>query len=645
MSKINKRLVMIVALLAGLTTGANAEIKLPALIGDNMVVQAGQEFRLWGWADPGEEINVKIGEQTPLTTTAGAQGDWSVMAPAPEAGPVPDIIFAGGNEIAVKNVLAGEVWVCSGQSNMERQLGPRPGQKLIVNWEQEVADASYPEIRHFEVSRAIAAAPQRDVEGEWVVCSPETVADFTAVGYFFGRDLHKAIGRPVGLIHSSWGGTVAEAWSSGPALKTMPAFKDAVEALGRDGESEEVRLKEFKAAIEAWYVKNDPGSKDGASWGEDALDDADWMTMTLPGHFEDAALPGFDGTVWFRKTLVLPGAAAGMNATISLGQIDDQDTVWVNGVRIGGMFVWSDMRKYDIPAGVLKAGDNTIAIRVLDTRSAGGFSSGPDQMSLKIKGMDPISLANQWRYVRGVALGEASSVPRLRANDHNTPTMLYNAMLAPLQPYTIKGVIWYQGESNNNRTMQYRELFPLMIKDWRDNWGLGDFPFLYVQIAPYKNMSPEIRESQFLTLAKSPNTAMAVTTDCGDANDIHPTHKQPVGARLALAARALSYGENIEYSGPLYESMKIKRHRALVSFTHLGGGLMAKGGELKGFEISGDGEQFVEAQASIEGDCVAVEAEGVAAPVAVRYGWSNVPDVNLYNAEGLPASPFRTNVN
>jgi sialate O-acetylesterase len=351
--------------------------------------------------------------------------------------------------------------------------------------------------------------------------------------------------------------------------------------------------------------------------------------MKLPTYWQHADLPGFNGIVWFRKEINLPDDWNGKTAALHLDTIDDQDTTWVNGVKVGAMNNFGDVRNYVVPAGVLKPGRNVVIIRVLDTGGLGGVYGKAERMKLELPGnagVAPIDLSGDWQY---------------------QATTLYNAMIAPLQPSPIKGVIWYQGESNDNtdqRARQYRTLFPLLIKDWRQNWGLGNFPFLFVQIAPYSQMTPAIRESQLLTFESVPRTGMAVITDAGDANNIHPANKQIVGERLALAARAVAYGEKIEAAGPVFQSLKIKGDKAVLRFSHLGGGLVAKDGPLKGFTIAGDDKKFVPAQATISGKTVVVTSDQVARPVAVRYGWSNVPDVNLYNQAGLPASPFRTDV-
>ncbi len=440
-----------------------AEVKPNVLFSDGAVLQRGQNIPVWGTAKEGEKVTVELAGQTATTTAKG--GKWKLELKPLEAGGPFSMKISGDNEVTVNNLLVGEVWVASGQSNMEWTLNQ------AFQPEVEKPKANFPEIRMITAKKAASLQPLDQIEGSWQVCSPETVGNFSAVAYYFARDLHAKLGVPVGIISTSWGGTPAQAWTSAEGFEGQRELKGYADQL--------------KAAAEK-PPENGPGP-----------------------HF---------------------------------------------------------------------------------------------------------------------------------------PSALYNAMIAPVVPYGMKGVIWYQGESNAGQSKQYQTLFPAMIADWRTKWKLGDFPFLFVQIAPFNGQPPEIREAQFLTLAKSKNTAMAVITDFGDAKDIHPKQKEPVGNRLSLAARALAYGEKIVYSGPLYKEMKVAGSEVAISFDHTGGGLVAKDGDLKGFTIAGADGKFVPAKAVIKGDAVVVSAEGVIDPKAVRYGWINVPDVNLFNKDGLPASPFRTDV-
>lgn len=616
-----------------------------ALFSDHAVLQQGREVPVWGTARDGERITVQIAGQKAATVTKA--GRWLVRLKAIPAGGPYTMTVSGDNTVTIADLLVGEVWVCSGQSNMERQLGLREGQKPIVNWEQEAAAANYPQIRQFLVPQKPALTPAAALEGKWVVCSPQTVANFTAVGYFFGRDLHQARRAPIGLIHSSWGGTPAESWASLDTLTTLPDFK------GVASQVEEARIElangtyNYLRTLENWYQANDPGSGTGAPWSVPDLDTSTWERQYLPGFWEDAGLPGFDGVVWFRRTFDLPATWAGADAELQLGAIDDADTTWVNGTQVGATNGWRVPRIYRVPAAVLRPGRNTVAVRVLDTGGNGGIwgDGHPLQLAPAPGRTDaPIPLAGEWLRKASVQLGSVR-YPSIDYRDSPmVPGALFNGMIAPLLPYAIRGAIWYQGEANVGRERQYRTLFPALITDWRRAWGEGDFPFLFVQIAPYKDMTPEIREAQLLTAQRTPNTAMAVTIDCGDANDIHPAHKQPVGARLALAARALAYGEHIEFSGPVFTSKQIDGRRAVLRFTHLGGGLVAKDGPLTGFTIASADQVFHPATAAISGDTIVVSSDAVPQPAAVRYGWANVAAGNLFNAAGLPASPFRTDV-
>ena len=486
-----------------------ADVTPNALFSDNAVMQQGVKVPVWGTAAEGEKVTVQFAGQK--AEAVAKDGKWMVrLEPLMASFQPQSMTITGSNSVTLTNLLIGEVWLCSGQSNMERQLGLRSGQKPLVNWEAEAATANYPEIREFDVKKTIATNPLTTLSGTWAVCSPQTVTNFSAVGYYFGRDLSKDLKVPVGLIHSSWGGTPAESWTRQEALVTNPALTPILLRYTNDIATYAERLAKYQA----------------------------------------------------------------------------------------------------------------------------------DEPKLKA----------EYTNACAQALAEAKPTPRPPAppkdpiNSQNSPSMLFNGMINPLLPYAIKGAIWYQGESNGNRAKEYQILFPAMIADWRAQWGEGNFPFLFVQVAPFAKMGPEIREAQFLTLSKATNTAMAVITDHGDANDIHPTEKEPVGARLELAARALGYGEKAEFSGPLYSSSKIEGNKINLSYTHTGRGLVSKDGPLKGFTIAGADKKFVPAQAEITGETIIVLSPEVDVPVAVRYGWTNVPDVNLFNADGLPASPFRTDL-
>jgi sialate O-acetylesterase len=491
----------IAAWIAGTPAPARAEVKPNSLFSDGAVLQQGVAVPVWGTANDGEKVTIKFEQQTVTATTK--DGRWLVrLKPLKAGGPFTLTVAGENNTLTFTNVLVGEVWLCSGQSNMGFELS------RAANAAEAIAAAGDPQLRLFTVPRGATDTPNTDAPGRWQESSPETAAKFSAVAWFFGRDLRKALHVPVGLINSSVGGTPAEAWTSRATLEADPDLKLILERY-------------------ADSVKN------------------------------------YD-----------PAAAAARHQQA--------------------------LEKHK--AAVAKA------------KEAGE---------------------------RPPAAPRAPVDPR---RNISRPSGLYNAMIAPLQPYAIAGAIWYQGEANSGRATEYRTLFPAMIQNWRQAWGEGEFPFLFVQIAPHQGMTPEIREAQLLSWQKVPRTAMAVITDIGNETDIHPTQKEPVGDRLSLAARAIAYGEKIPYSGPVYASMKVKGDQAILSFKHIGSGLVAKGGDLKGFTIAGEDGHFTSATAIIEGDKVIVSSPSVTKPVAVRYGWANVPDVNLFNKEGLPATPFRTDV-
>jgi len=624
------------------TAGISAELN--PLFQDNAVLQCDTHVPVWGSGRDGEKITVAFAGQK--VSTIATNGVWKIWLKPMKPNATPQTLtVAGDTTSVVTNVLVGEVWVASGQSNMERQLGLRPGQQPITDWEKEAAAANDPQIRQFYVPQEKSFTPQTTAKGSWSVCAPDTVINFTAVGYFFARDLFAARHVPVGIIHSSWGGTPAEAWTSEAALQKLPDFAEPLAQLKKLAVDPELARRETMEKQEPWYQKVDPGSKPGAAWSAVELATDDWKTMTLPTFWESAGYPDFDGIFWFRRAFDLPENWDGGDVVLHLGAVDDNETTWINGTQVGATDGWTVPRVYRVPGRLLKHGQNVIAVRVLDTGGGGGMYGGGDAMRLLFGAGGTssfLSLTGNWLCKQSSSLKETGWPPGNFSQDSSAPTVLYNGMIAPLLPYAIRGVIWYQGENNVGRERQYQTLFPAMITDWRQAWGEGNFPFLFVQIAPFRANTPEIREAQLLTLQRTKNAAMAVTIDCGDANDIHPPHKQPVGARLALAARALAYGERIEYSGPVFTAVTMDGPNAVLHFSHLGDGLVARGGELRGFVLAGADGVFHPAQAVVVGDTVVVNSTKVARPMAVRYGWANVPDGNLFNRVGLPASPFRT---
>jgi sialate O-acetylesterase len=620
----------------------NAQVKPALLFTDHMVIQRDIEVPVWGTAAKKEKIIFNF-NGTEIKTKADKAGKWMIkLPPMPAGGPHKLTIKGKSNTIEITDILVGEVWVCSGQSNMEWIV------KNTNNAEEVIANANDTQIRHFKVPHEIANLPQEKIPGgSWEVSSPETTGDFTAVGYFFAKQLREKLDIPIGLLNTSWGGTNIETWISSEAISTIPEFTQIASDLKTMDLN--ATYKEQIAEMEKSFGKlpqKDVGMQDGkALWAAKNYDDSDWKTIDVPGLWEQKGLPGLDGVVWFRKTIELSQEEADRITQMYLESIDDADITWINGEKIGETKSYNEKRIYDIRKGLLKPGENTMTIRVTDTGGGGGIYGNPEL--IKLLGYTvSVPLAGDWKYKIGEGRASVSKSP------NSYPSLLYNAMLNPLLPYAMKGVIWYQGESNAGRAYAYRELFPLLIKDWRNRWGQGNFPFLWVQLANFKEAVAqpagsdwaELREAQSMTLSL-PNTGEAVIIDIGEAGDIHPRNKKDVGYRLSLAARKIAYGEDIEHSSPMYKSMKANGNEVRVTFEHAGNGLMIKDkyGYVNGFAVAGADQNFYWAKAKLEGNDVVLYADEVQKPVAVRYGWADNPeDLNLYSKDGLPVNPFRT---
>lgn len=644
---------ILILLLLATTLPGWAKVTLPSVITDNMVLQQKTNAALWGKADAGKKVVITTGwNSQKYTAVADANGDWKLKVSTPAFGGPYIITINDGDELKLNNVLIGEVWVCSGQSNMEMPLA---GWGKIFNYEEEIAQAKYPSIRLLQLEHVTSIMPLKDAKvsnNGWAFCTPENVANFSSVAYFFAREIHMKTRIPIGLIHTSWGGTIAEAWISGTTLKTTEDFAMATKAIENSAGSE--TKDDFDKKVKEWENKiltEDAGYNNGQLTWKSNNTSADWKTMKQPGLWESSALPEFDGVVWFKKKIVIPAAMAGKEVIVNLGTIDDNDITWFNGEKIGETMGYNVNRKYTIPASLVKEGESELTVRVFDGSGGGGLYD--DAAKLYITGGDGqnISLAGDWQYKVGLNLKDVGAGP-VQNNGPNRPSVLFNAMINPILNYTIKGAIWYQGESNASRAYQYRWLFPTLVKDWRKQWGLGDFPFYFVQLAnfmkpytdPEESAWAELREAQLMALSL-PNTGMAVTIDIGNDADIHPKNKQDVGKRLALIALSKNYGKTIPYSGPMYQSQIIEGNKIKLNFKYVEAGLQAKDGStLSGFEIAGADKKFYKATAIIVGRDVVVTSSDVAKPTAVRYDWANNPEGNLYNTTGLPASPFRTDM-
>ena len=622
---------------------------LHPLFTDNMVLQRDQSDAIWGWTTPGSTVTVKLdGKAT--TAVAGADGKWLAHLPSTKAGGPHTIDVTGPESVTLKNVLFGDVWICSGQSNM--QFGV---QNLVDGGKDEIAAADHPNIRLFMVPDVTSPTPLDLVKGSWSVCSPETIVKdgwggFSAVGYFFGRDLERDIHVPIGLLETTWGGTPAEAWTSASALKTMADYANVDDIVKQQAVLAGQSNGDIAAGSDKFLDANDKLSEASPNPSDPSFDDSGWKKMDLPGAWEGSGLPDYDGVVWYRRTFELGPGMAANDISLHLGPIDDRDTTWVNGVLVGHSTSYNWPRSYTIPASALREGKNVIAVRVLDTGGPGGFEGSADQMSLGLSSGASLPLNGSWTYDASSPLSSMPAPPPVSAIGlQNTPTMLYNAMVAPLIPYGIKGAIWYQGEANGDRGQQYRTLLPTMIGDWRQRWGEGDFPFYIVSLANFMPAQPDpvdegwahLREAQSMTAHNIKNSGQALAIDIGDAVDIHPKNKQEVARRLELIALNKLYGKKVEYSGPDFASMSADGQSVTVTFTHADG-LNAHGDKVEGFAIAGPDKKFYWADAKIVGKTVVLSSPNVPSPVAVRYGWANNPVCNLYNGAGLPAIPFRT---
>ncbi|WP_298577795.1 sialate O-acetylesterase [uncultured Luteimonas sp.] len=603
---------------------------------DGMVLQRGQAIPVWGHAPPGAKVEVRL-DGDAASATADGNGAWRLQLPAREAGgPFVMRIDDGKAPLELRDVLVGDVWLASGQSNMEWPISQS------ADAEAEIARATDPLIRHFKIPKSWAALPERQLAGgDWIASSPDVAGNFSAVAHFFARELRASQGVPIGIIDSTWGGSSIEAWMD---AATQGIDRDAMVELAHQLQDEDERaLVQARAKLARWKLP-----ADDRGWHLAGVDTSDWDAMSVPGVWEGAGWNGMDGVAWYRTTFTLGADEARSGVTLGLGRIDDTDTTWVNGVEVGQTALQYNLaREYQVPASVLRAGVNEIAVRVSDVGGGGGIHGTAEELFVQPAGGQRRSLAGTWKF-------RPAEVTALALDDdkNQRPTLLYNAMIAPLQPFPVRGVIWYQGESNAGsveQALRYREQFPAMIRQWRAQWNGPELPFLWVQLASWHSGGDQgdtspwavLRESQTATLSL-PATAQAVAIDIGDVADIHPTNKQDVGKRLALAARRVAYGEAVVHSGPVFTGAEFVAGAASLSFD--GDGLAVRGGgTLQGFRLAGADRVFHPASAVIDGNRIVVRSGAVPSPVAVRYAWGDAPvDANLVGASGLPASPFRS---
>ena len=609
---------------------------------DNMVLQRGKPNTIWGWATPGDVVHVEIAGHK-AKAIAGADGRWEARIKPPAPGGPYVLKIDGAQHVELQDVLVGDVWLCGGQSNMELPLA------RTRNGAEEISRANYPKIRLDHVASHAAYSPAPVCEGEWKICSPQTVAEgegFSAVAYYFGLRIQQDIHVPVGLIEDCLGGTPAETWMSPDTLRGLKDFEPQLAELDR------LKTKggpEYGNYVMHWYDDYDIGLK-GETWAAPDLDDSSWKTVQIPGGFAELGVPETPAVCWFRKTVVLPNPLPAGRAFITLGVIEHMDTTYINGQWVGASAWVENPRFYFLKPDVLKPGTNQVAVRVFKTKPDGGFMSPAKNLKIILGDRSTVSLAGDWKGALSVDARPPHPMPLSFENWPVIPSVLYQGMLEPVAPLAITGAIWYQGEANADRAYQYRTLLPDMIGDWRKLFHQGSFPFYIVSLPafmhhqdePTESSWAELREAQALTAAHTPHSGIAITIDTGDPDNIHPMDKEIVGDRLAFCALNQHYGKKIPWRGPTFVSMRHLPGALKLKFAHTDGGLVAKGGVPEEFAVAGPDRKWHWAHAKIDGDAIIVSSSDVADPIAVRYAWQSFPKATLYNGAGLPAVPFRT---
>jgi sialate O-acetylesterase len=622
---------------------AFGEVRLPKLVSDGMILQRETPVKVWGWANSGEKVTIRFNNQRFETITLD-DGKWLVSLPAQKAGGPFDMEITASNQIKLTNILFGDVWLCSGQSNMETTMS-----RVSPLYGNEIENCTNSSIRFFQVpTRWNYNSPQEDIQGgKWEEVNPQSILKYSAVGYFFARDLNAKQNIPIGIIQCAAGGSSAESWMSIGSLKAFPEQYAIAKELSDTSYMHNLLTTERDAQWK-WFdylSKNDIGRKE-TPWLTPQLDDSSWPTVQLPSSFREANMEIKSGVVWFRKEIELPANYEGKQALLELGTIVDSDSAFINGHFVGTTGYQYPPRRYNVAPGILKTGKNQITVRLVSQGFGGGFvKEKPYRLTIENQQFD---LKGTWKYKIGVTCGPSPSSTYFPGK----PLGLFNAMLAPLVNYPLKGMVWYQGEANAERANEYNKALTTIIGEWRNLWGQGNLPFLFVQLPDFMEAQNEpseggwasLRHQQLKTL-RIPNTAMVVTIGLGEWNDIHPLRKKEVGERLALAAQKLAYcDKKVVASGPIYKSMKIKGNKIELTFTNCGSGLTTNNGmELKHFAIAGADKKFVWAKAEIKKNKVIVSCDSIPNPVTVRYAWADNPaGANLYNKEGLPASPFTT---
>jgi len=633
---------------------AKSGIKLPYFFGNNMVLQRQKPIQFWGTANPKATFTIEFSNEK-KKVKADAGGKWKISFTAKEAGGNYELKIISDSSFSFKNILIGDVWLCSGQSNMEWPV------YKAFNGSFELKNADHPEIRSFTVPKELSSAPHSNTsEALWQIATPENTASFSAVAYFFAREINKSQHIPIGIIHTSWGGTSIEPWIGLKSMEQHPAFSKMVESFQREMEKKNIETSqtEYATATNTWMndiQKTDAGYIE--NWYTPAYKPENWQTLIAPAYWEEQGLPDFDGIVWLRKEVIAPASMKGKPLILNLETLKDMDITYFNGTEVGRTFWQPGRRIYVIPGELVKEGKNLIAIRIENTSGFGGFTS-KNAIDLRLQELieseQPlvIPLSGNWLYKSTFKKGEYPAKPAEPA-DRKRPSAIYNAMIAPFADLGIKGFLWYQGEANAAEAVKYRKLLPLLINDWRKQFNQGELPFIISQLSGLGALNPEPEESHWAEMREAqqsalalPQTGLAVTMDVGNPYDVHPVYKQQVGERMAAEAKRLCYGENDLQTSPLYQSMQVEGKNIRIKFKYAASGLSARNGVLKGFAIAGADGKFVWANARIEGNEVIVWKDQISEPKSVRYAWAWSPvestGANLYNKEGFPAAPFRT---
>ena len=627
-----------------------AGLDLAHIFSDHAVLQRDQPIAVWGTAGAGQKLVVTLGGHK-VDGSADAHGKWKIqLPPQPAGGPYTLAVTSNGQTVSRSDILVGDVYLCSGQSNMEF------AQRQATNAIGATYAGRNETLRFLNVQKNSTATPQDELKGpvEWKVVTPETVGDASAVCYYMARSLQGSAKVPIGFVNASWGGTTIQGWIGAESLRTLDAYKAGVDAVAQFGADPAAGMRAEDARNEAWWRAHDPQAAAQRAWVAPDFDDSAWPAVTPSGSWKDSGVAGFkdfDGVAWYRTTVTLTDAQAKAANMLHLGPVDTYDTTWVNGVRVGGASTSWMWREYAVPAGVFKAGRNVIAMRVLSGGQGGGLSGAPSSRTIGLADGQSIPLPAAWKVQRGGAL-KGLAVPPAPWDVPTSLTTLYNGMIAPLVGYRFKLAAWYQGESNADAAQEYRALLPLLMRDWRRRFNQPALPFLVVQLTSYGSPAKtpghsgwaELRDAQAYAVAHDAHAGLAVTIDVGDRFDIHPTQKTVVGERLARAARAVAYGEKIVPGSPTAVSARRKGNDIVVAFKDTDGGLATYSSDRAiGFEVCA-GTACRYADARVAGDTVVLPGAGAPDVTRVRYAWADAPFVNLFGADDLPAAPFQLDV-